>query len=605
MLKINHLTKRYDHLILDDISLEFPSHGLVVIVGNSGCGKSTLLHILAGLDQDYEGEIFVEGKNIREIKYYIRRYIGFVFQNMYLINEMNIKDNYLLSSYFKKIFPSQIKKYIDQLNLSDLHFPKASLLSLGQKQRVAILRTLVNDSSIILCDEPTGSLDQKNSENVFSLLQQIAKEKLVIVVSHDNILSKQYCHYLYKLDKGKMYFIKKDDCKKQIVKQKKRHKSFLFLLVKLLRISFKKYVLFIQIIFISIFSILFTFSLTDSTQKEIHQQLEQIIPSTTIMAKRKDNQDISSINQFHKEYILYHCVEYDDIELLGLSKDNTLDANKTLYISDYTQNCSYSLKKGRMFQEDNEIILSLSTYEHLCQLYQQKNMLNKTIYLFIQYRQHISSIPVIIAGIVNHKTVVETIYLKEDAYMHYCQQLFQMKGAQMFFLQVRDKQNIEQLKKDYPQYRFQIANTYMVTSIDEKMKQLEGIMFCFCILAIISSCFLLGEVIYLHVVKNKKMFSIFKALGASSFQITIAVLSQALFMSMMGYFQAVILLKCLISVINDILQNYFVSSSKSFFVVEGYLLLVVFVLCLMLTLICCYIPIQKAHKIDIIQGIKA
>lgn len=606
MLEIRHLTKKYDEVILDDLSVTFPDCGLVVIYGESGCGKSTLLHLLARLDNHYEGQIFYNGENIKNMKNYIKNNIGFVFQNMYFINDLKVKENALLSSYFKKIYYSHINVYLKKLKLEKFQSFHTMLLSRGQKQRVAIMRSFIADHPLVLCDEPTGSLDQKNSEQIFSLLQKLSQEKLVIVVSHDLTLARKYSHYLYHLQNGKLFLEKEHLCPKKNVQKKKGKKPFFLLLMKLWKMSWKRNLFMIQIVFVALFCILMTFSITKSTKLEIQQQIEQLIPSSTVMCKRKDNQEITlqELSSFDKEYIQYHCMEYSDIELLGLSLDEKWNSEQMLYVSDYIQKCQGKLLKGKQGNNDEDIILSHSTYQHLCKIYQKKSLLNQKCFLFLQKDDLILSLPVNIAGVSSQKTAVDTIYLKEDAYAHFCKKLFQVENGQICFLQVNESQNIEKLKKDFPFYQFQLANESIQSSIDEKMNQLENILLYFSFLAVISACFLLGEVLYLNVMKRRKIFALFKSMGASSSQISFLVLSQGLLVSVIAYLQAVILLNTGIDMINQMIMSLLNMTNETFMVIDKGMVLIVFIIMIMLTIISCYMPVKKANQIDIIEEIK-
>ena len=606
MLEIKHLTKKYDEIVLNDLSVVFPERGLVVIYGDSGCGKSTLLHLIARLDSHYEGQISYNGEDIRNIKQYIKKYVGFVFQNIYLIDDLKVKDNALLSRYFKMIYVSKIHDYFERLKLEKIIMLQTHFLSKGQKQRVAIMRAFIASHPLILCDEPSGSLDQKNSEQVFSLLRELAKEKLVIVVSHDLLLAQKYGHYLYHLHDGQLYLEKSTLCPKTIIQEKKGQKPFFLLLNKLLRNSFKENLIMIQVVFVALFCILLTFSLTQSTKYEIHQQIEQLIPSSTVMCKKKDNQDLSleDLKLFQKDYIQYRCMEYNDVELLGLSIDQQWNANQMLYISDYIQKCRNDFFQGRIARKDNEIVLSYSTYQHFCKILQKKSLLNQECYLFLQKQDLIVSIPGYIVGITSKKTAIDTIYFKEYSYENICKQLFQVVYGQMCFLQVRQSQDIHLLKKDFPYYRFQLANEGIQTSVDEKIEQLEYILMYFSFLAVISACFLLGEVTYLNVIKRKKMFAICKSMGASSFQVSVLVFSRGLLITLIAYVQSVLLLKQLVQVINKTMIESLKLESKNFFMIDHQLLLVVFLLTMILTIISCYLPVRKAHQIDIIEEIK-
>lgn len=606
MLEIKNLSKIYDEKVLDNISIQFPLHGLVVITGDSGCGKSTLLQIIGGLDLKYDGEVLYNGKNIKTIKNYIRKYVGFIFQNIYLINEMTVKDNYLLPSFFKRIYQSRKEKYLKKLQLDQLYNEKTALLSGGEKQRIAIMRSFIANNTLVLCDEPTGALDVKSSENVFSILKDLSKERLAIVVSHDMELSKKYSHYLYRLEHGKLHLLKKEACQKYELSEKKSHKPFCLLLGQFFRLSLKSNLLLAQIVFISIFCILLTFSLTQSSRKQIQKQIEQFIPSTSIMCKRKDNRNMTleDLQKFDKNYIQYRCMEYTNIEMLGLSLKKTMTVNDTLYISDYTQPLKYDIEKGRKYQNNEEIVVSQNTYQNLCNQFNKKSLLNKKINLFIQNEQSVASLTVKIVGVTSHKIAIDTIYLKEYAYSYFCNQLFHISEGEMCFLQVNSSQNLELLKEDYPLYKFQIANAHLSSTIDEKMSQLESILLCFCLLIVMSSCFLLGEVIYLNVVKRKRMFAIFKSMGATSFQISVLVLSQGLFISLWAYLQAVLFLRQIVQFVNEVIGKFIQGMADDFFVINFQTLLLVCIFTFIFTIISCLIPIIKANKIDIIEGIK-
>lgn len=205
MLEIKNLTKEYDDLVIDNLSVTFPSTGMVIITGKSGCGKTTLLNIIGGIDLNYQGNIFIDNQNIREIKNYCRKHVGFIFQDFNLINWLNVKNNYLLPGFFTKIiYKRAIEDQEEKLELQKLKRKKVKLLSGGQKQRVALLRAIIKNVDILLCDEPTGSLDQENSQAVFELLKKEAKERLVIVISHDENLAIKYADQLYVMENGKL-----------------------------------------------------------------------------------------------------------------------------------------------------------------------------------------------------------------------------------------------------------------------------------------------------------------------------------------------------------------------------------------------------------------
>lgn len=606
MIELIDVTKQYDYVVLDHITMSFPNSGLVVIAGESGCGKSTLLQMIGGLDQNYQGQILFLQQDIRKIRHYIKKYIGFIFQNIYLIDDMTVKDNAMLSSYFKKTRKSAKKYLLNKLDLISIYHEKAAMLSGGEKQRTAIMRTFLADNQVILCDEPTGSLDQKNSEEVFSLLQDLAQDRLVIVVSHDVDLVEKYGQYLYRLENGQLKLMKKKKCQLQKTHKSQKQNSFLYLIIRFFRLSIKSNLLLIQIICVAILSILLTFTLMNASRQQIEKKIEQIIPSTTIVCKKKNNQDLSvdEMKHFDQDYILYRCMEYSDIEMMGLSFENELHSNNIFYIADYSQNLKNDVVKGNIFQNDNEIVLSKNTYDDLCLHFGRQSLINKKINLIFQSSQKSAAFTVKVTGVTDYETALPTIYLHEYAYSHFCQELFSINAGQMCLLQVKNARNLKNLKQDYPLYDFQIANMGLTSELDEKMQQIESILFAFSLLLAVSACFLMGEIFYLNVIKRKKLFAVFKSFGATSLQISILVLVQGLIIGIAGFLQAVMILKKVIVFLNQFFDEFIMSSTDTVFVIDDSMLFTIFIVSLFLMIACCLIPVIKANKIDIIEGLK-
>lgn len=195
MIQINNLVKKYDtSAILDDVNFNFPNKGLVCLLGVSGSGKSTLLNLLAGFDSKYSGDIKVGGTlisnmNADELCAYRRENIGFIFQNYHLLSGYTVLENSMLSSELNMLGEEEnrtnAKKLLEKLGLSQKVDEKIENLSGGQKQRVAIARALLSNPRIILADEPTGALDRGNSTEIMELLKDISKDRLVIVITHD------------------------------------------------------------------------------------------------------------------------------------------------------------------------------------------------------------------------------------------------------------------------------------------------------------------------------------------------------------------------------------------------------------------------------------
>ena len=212
MLEIKNVTKSFDRPLFKEMSMTFQETGMYVIVGKSGSGKSTLLNILGGLDNEYQGVIEIDGQDIRQIPHYIRKYIGFIFQQFYLIEEMNVKENVNLISYFKRIMISKKEYYLERLKIKDLQRYKTAILSGGQKQRVAIYRGFIAKHPIILCDEPTGALDYNTGKQILQLLQDTArKEKMTVIIITHNAALAPMADKVISFKNGKVQDIKLND----------------------------------------------------------------------------------------------------------------------------------------------------------------------------------------------------------------------------------------------------------------------------------------------------------------------------------------------------------------------------------------------------------
>lgn len=195
------------------VNLKLSLGEFVVITGESGSGKSTLLNVLSGLDTYEEGEMYINGQetshyNEADFEEYRRRYVGNIFQNFNLVNSYTVYQNVelalLLSGEKRKDVRGKVMEIIRRVGLADFAGTKCAKLSGGQKQRVAIARALAKDTPIITADEPTGNLDSKAAGEVMKLLSEIAKDKLVIVVTHNLEQVEKYATRLIKMHDGKI-----------------------------------------------------------------------------------------------------------------------------------------------------------------------------------------------------------------------------------------------------------------------------------------------------------------------------------------------------------------------------------------------------------------
>lgn len=185
------------HQVLHNISLQIEAGKLSSVYGESGSGKSTLLYILSTLDRDFEGSLQLFGHDTQklsstELTNFRNMHIGFVFQFHYLLPEFTVLQNVMLPALKlgaknKEAITNDAITLLDEVGMKEFAKRPSYQLSGGQQQRVAIARALINDPSLIVADEPTGNLDQKNSSLIVDLLQEIKtqKNKSVVIATHD------------------------------------------------------------------------------------------------------------------------------------------------------------------------------------------------------------------------------------------------------------------------------------------------------------------------------------------------------------------------------------------------------------------------------------
>ncbi len=218
MLKLKKICKSYKtgdffQQVLKDVDLEFRKNEFVSILGPSGSGKTTLLNIIGGLDRYDKGDLIINGKSTKKFKdkdwdAYRNNCIGFVFQSYNLISHISILSNVEMSMTLSGVSHKERREKaleaLEKVGLKDHANKKPNQLSGGQMQRVAIARAIVNDPDVILADEPTGALDSKTSMQIMDLIKELSKDKLVIMVTHNAELAREYSTRIVEFKDGNL-----------------------------------------------------------------------------------------------------------------------------------------------------------------------------------------------------------------------------------------------------------------------------------------------------------------------------------------------------------------------------------------------------------------
>ena len=210
LYKVYRSKKRRKCYALNDVNLTLPDAGLVFVLGKSGSGKSTLLNLIGGLDKITSGTIEVDGNDISHISErrmcnYRNSHVGFIFQDYHLIEELTVYDNILYSLNLRRMKDrGRVSQALARVGLAGYENRYPSELSGGERQRVAIARAIVKDPRIILADEPTGNLDNQTASSIISLLREISRDRLILIVSHNTRDARTYADRIIRLADGRV-----------------------------------------------------------------------------------------------------------------------------------------------------------------------------------------------------------------------------------------------------------------------------------------------------------------------------------------------------------------------------------------------------------------
>ncbi len=290
MLQLSNITKQFhgkrnnNSFTLGEINLSFPNKGLISILGRSGSGKTTLLNVIGGIITPSTGKILYENLNsdlLTDLEYdYIRNhYIGFIFQEFYLVDKLTVYENIKIALDLQNCSDGEIENKIDdaleKLEISYLKNREVSDLSGGEKQRVSIARVIAKGCNVILADEPTGALDENTAESVMNILKTLSNSVLIVLVTHDREYAYSYSDRVLTISNGKIIKdenineIKEDSMKNiQVISEKLKFKNIFSLSNKVLTKRVKKFIFTILFWMISAFALLVSLNLSLINQND-------------------------------------------------------------------------------------------------------------------------------------------------------------------------------------------------------------------------------------------------------------------------------------------------------------------------------------------------
>lgn len=382
MIKLKDVSKYYYNkgLItsgITKINAEFNIGEFIVITGESGSGKSTLLNVISGLDTYEDGEMYIDGKETshygdEDFEEYRKEYISNIFQNFNLVGSYTVYQNIelvmLINGYTKKEARPKILKLINEVELTRYKNTRVSKLSGGQKQRVAIARALAKNTPIIIADEPTGNLDKRAAESVLKTLALTAKDKLVIVVTHNYEQVEKYATRKITMFDGKILedkiITKTDEVKTDGNLESKKMKP-----ISKLRLGVRNTFNIVPkfLLLLAVFLFMFAAITTEMAGLRENKYEEERVGNNSYL----QNKDTSRIIINKSDKSPFTDEDYQKIEALGnisrIQKDDYLeDLSASLY-SDYyyisgsvIKRTSQKLDLGRNIENDNEVVIQMN-----------------------------------------------------------------------------------------------------------------------------------------------------------------------------------------------------------------------------------------------------
>lgn len=630
MLILRNISKQYErsgNFVLSNINLEFKDKGLVSVLGPSGCGKTTLLNLIGGLDTPSEGEIIVDDftlNNLRkkDLNRYHNQYVGFVYQNYNLINYLNVSENIELIA--KNQFTDKLLEY---LHLYNKKFSKIKNLSGGEKQRVAIARSLINNPHILLCDEPTGALDIKTSHEIMELLKNISKNMLVIMVTHNKDLANKYSDRIITLEDGSVI----KDTKKQRNTLPRKHN------LKKIKISFSRIIKIIlnniknkykrNILTILAFSIgLIALSLVlaisngfnKSLEKEEKESLSKypIFISETSLNLDKSIKDIFSSTELHnEEYIYKEKTEHKNI----ITKEYIDDLNKINKFLNYQINTyildgkilTISDKKleeiniisGNDIKETNEVLLFVNNNTINAEVLESLGF-TKEKYSYneiINYEFKIKKENYKIVGIAS---------IESDSYLSNINGLLSYQSLpniiplsiSLYPKDYKSKSEILKHLENYKAVEFTDYSSTIKSLSKSLMNGITVILISFSAISLMVSTIMIGIISYISIYERIKEIGLFKSLGLSNFYIKVIFMGENVLLGIIASSFSFIVSKCISIPLNNILTS--LTGLQNIILINSKLLITLFIISISLSLIGTYFPIRKTKKLKIIETLK-
>lgn len=523
MIELRDIYKTYGHeLVLENISITLPETGMIGLLGKSGSGKSTLLYILAGLDLKHGGKIFVDGE-LSLIK--DKKRIAIMLQKHELVSWLSVHHNIrLYDDFHSSLFPS-----LSLFHISSYMHSAIPLLSLGQRQRIALNRSFYYQPDIILCDEPTASLDHQCAQEVMCTLKEYAKEHLVLVASHDEELIHEYCTDVLILEDGHLEGHIKKRNKGKSTAFHHDYKRFFVLFLSLVKGHLSSYVRLSFVFFVTMCMLMACVNMTCSFRKEVQSYLHELLPRDALSFRCTS----CPLSLDKEKYVSQVFLYPEDYELLGISLNpQRFNQRECIEVMDESQGVK-RVALGRYARNDNEIIVSRTLFNRL------GRQLNRSYYLYYHHGRKAKGVKVKVVGVSYENKKIE-IYYRRRGNLTLIEQCFHHKVNYRYgILYYTRGLSLSYLIRKYPELHFKKVGKKSEDQVSQFFNKIEAVLFLFASLAIVSTIFFMCANIDELIYKMRKDIALFYCLYAKKGQLFVLyymfVLSCFLFSSLLSF----------------------------------------------------------------------
>ena len=617
MLELKNVCKKYDREVLKKINLKFENKGFICLVGESGSGKTTLLNIIGGLEQPDSGKVIFNGNNIKNIdsSFYSNQLVSFINQNYNLIDKYTVLENILLPIELRRIrSPCNVNKILKMLSIYSLKNKKVVSLSGGEKQRVAIARCIVQNTRVILADEPTGALDSENAYSVMRILKNLSKQKLVIVVTHNTELANAFADSIIKIADGKicnkLNVINKNKYFK--IKYNRKNKlSFIKLVkyaIKNLNNKLLRNILTIIAFTIGLLSLGIVLSIKTGFNKEL-DSLNKLsffnyplvisknnyvddfsnkvenkngvnVKKGSFVTNEIDDKLISLVNNIDKKYV-NGITYYRDIDYEFKSISYVNPSNNYFY-----------LVSGRMPENKNEVMI----------LYDEEDSISDKLYNYLDVSNNglinnvfkVNDKELIITGIVKSNND----YFKSLSGILYSNDLFDNEITDIYIYanNLNSKNKIKDLLKDYEIF----DNAEEVVNLTKKMVDgISLVLILFSVISLIVSMIMIFVISYISVMERNNDIGIYKSIGFRNKDIKNLFIIENLIIGMCSFYLTMIFILLVSNVINKFV--YRCINFEHIMSLDILNIILLFFLSLILCYVASFIPAKIASNKKIVD----